>query len=124
MDGDLVSLVQIRYVRTYTPDNSGTAPVYATPTLMLSGTITDGVSQTVVPAPIQCTVNTSGQLVGPDGQVGVLLYATDKTSTSSSVEPTNRVYWVSGEPGLSTWSFEPSAADPNPCDLASRGNTL
>jgi hypothetical protein len=119
-----VSLVQVRYTRTYTPDNSGSVPINARPTLMLSGVITDGVSETVVPSPIQCTVNISGQLVGPDGAVGVLLYATDMTSTEALVEPTNQTYLVSGEPGMAPWSFEPSAADPNPCDLATRANTL
>ena len=116
-----MSLVQVRYTRTYTPDNSGVVPTFARPTFTLSGPIDDGISQTVIPSAIVCTVDALGRLVGPDGTVGVLLYAVDLTSTGAAVQPVGRTYSVSGEPVTPSWTFGPLKADSPTADLATKG---
>ncbi len=116
--------VAVRVTRTYT-DLEGTAAVDGAPIITLSETISDGVSETLVPGALPCTINTSGQLVGPDGAVGVALVALDQTATSTPIHPNNAKYAINGEPGqVEPRHFILTAAMAPTVDLATLFPTL
>jgi fibronectin-binding autotransporter adhesin len=92
-------LIRVRVTATY--EDVGQHPItWATPSFYLSKRVTDGVSETVVPTSIGCTLNPSGQLVGPDGQVGVVLVALDVLGNGQPVlQDDDAVYVLTGQPG-------------------------
>jgi hypothetical protein len=94
-----MAVTTVRVNRTYT-DANGRPLARFRPVFTLSWLITDGVTLSDFPAPIQCTTDDSGRLTGPDGQLGVLLACND------SLSPAGSYYTVSGEPFTAATTYQ------------------
>jgi hypothetical protein len=90
----------VRVERTYL-DAQGLPVATGTPSFRLSEPISDGATESLPTTVIACSVNASGQLLGPDGNVGVLLSAVDDPTTL----PQGAFYGVFDEPEIEPWTF-------------------
>lgn len=101
-----------RYTRTY--HSAGVPVPFGETTFQLSNEMTDDVNLTILPVLIQASI-VNGQLIGPDGQAGVVLECNDDPTTS----PPNS-YYIVRELSQPPYKIIASTADAATTDLATK----